>query len=146
MIEYLNLIPLQLHIIILIYVFINHNNDKYMIQRMNPHVESPLNWQEKRPSLFEYVLALYEGLISTLLIISISLLIGYKIKWYYAVFLYLEFVIIGGLFIGLINTLLIRIFNTNLFSIQRLCNRTRILTIFIDGYLFYNLFKIIINY
>ncbi|MGX9987491.1 hypothetical protein [Soonwooa purpurea] len=144
--EYFTLIPLELHILILVYSYIHYNSDKYINQRVNPTVESPLSWQIKQPSIFEKSFAIYEGIFSTLLIIITCLFMGYKVKWYYAIFLYLEIIIIAGLFIGILNGLIMRLFKTNLFAIQKFCNNTRFLTIFIDIYLFYNLFKIISNY
>lgn len=142
--EYFSIFPVTIHILFIIYMVLNYNNDKILQQRIKPHFESPINWKIKPANFFHKLLYRYEQS-GTLIIIVFSVAIGVNFKWYFALIFLAEGTIISGLITGIIKVLLLQIFNSGnyFFQFQMAIFKTRILTILIDAYLFYNLYKIV---
>lgn len=143
--EYLNIFPKIVNILFLLYVPINHLSNKYLEQRIYTNAESPLKWQLNHPKWYHYILKTI-GDWSILLIIITSIIIGFKFKWYFSFFFFLQVALIPSLILGLIKGLFLRFNNGDFYfwEVQTLIGETRILTILIDIFIYYSIYQIIV--
>lgn len=143
--EYLETFPKLIHILLLVYSPINHLANKYLEQRIYTDAESPLNWQLNPAKWYHYILKTIGDWSIALVIIS-AIIIGFKLKWYFSFFFLLQVTLIPSLILGLIRGLFLRFFDNGdyyFWEIQTLVGKTRVLTIFLDVFLYFSLYQII---
>lgn len=138
MISYLEIFPLFINILLFLYMPINNSSSKYLKERLNPSIESPIYWQLAKPSKSLKILELLNNL-SLLIILLSAFVIGYKFYWWYSLLFLLHTLLIPSLLLGVIKIILYRMNpNYNFHKVSNVIGSTRIISIFlIDAVLIY---------
>jgi hypothetical protein len=140
--EYISLFPITIHILILAFFIINQNNYILLYERIFTNYLSPVNWQIIPASLYHRLLFYYENLGFVALFI-VSIFLSINIKWYFGIFFLLEAVLISSILYGIIKLILFSVSDTAFLYFRMTIHRTRLVTIFVDMYMFYFIYKII---